>query len=264
MVEEILKIVKIRASLHWGFILRQPIFTAAQPSIKYPSLTSIIGALSYGYAKLMNLPEVTIINNGIYSTAAKLLAKCNWVTYSIKLPSAELGVIETRDINKVSLILGIRRENIYPGSIYLWGIQVHGKVYLPNTPITITIFPKEDSITEIAKASWLMIRLGARESPISVDEVRILSLRDTVSERIKTKFIFPSELAVKVHGLYDEVELPYPNMEWWSLGAVKDPRKYLRKFIIPKEEVNVELKKGYSQLYVDGEGDYYIVPVRTW
>jgi len=257
------KVVKVRARFHWGFILRQPLYTAAQPSTKYPALTSIIGALSYGLTKIKTLPETMMSASDIYSASIEFLKLCSWITYSLELPSPFIGVVETRDINRILTILGIRRQNIYPGSPYLWAIQSHGKIYLPGTSIEISIFTNEEALDTVTKSAWLMVRLGSRESPISIDEVKTLDVKETDGKEVVTRFMTPSELIKVVKGLYDEIDLPYPSVDWYNLTKVKDPREYLRKFVIPKEPIKVMIKQG-SRILVDDEDDYYVIPVKAW
>lgn len=258
-----MKVVKVRARFHWGFVLRQPLYTATQPSTKYPALTSIIGALSYGLTKLKALPETVVSASDIYSTSIEFLKLCSWITYSLELPSPIMGVFETRDINRILTVLGIRRQNIYPGSPYLWAIQSHGKIYLPGAPIEVSIFTDEEALDMVTKSAWLMVRLGSRESPISIDEVKMLNVKETTEKEVVTRFITPSELVKVIKGIYDEIDLPYPNIDWYNLTKIKDPRKYLRKFVIPREPIKVKVEQG-SRVIVDDENDYYVIPVKTW
>jgi len=264
-MSNVLRAIKARIKFHWGFILRQPLYTAVQPSTKYPTLTSIIGALSYGLSKVKALPEVSVIDNHLYSTAIEFLKLSTWITYALHLPSPELGVVETRDINKVVLSLGIRRENIFPGSRFIWGIQAHGKVYLPGVDMDICVFTRNEYADIVFKASWLLSRLGSKESLVSVINVRILDVKEISMKNVKTRFITLSDTVEKVlEGIYDEVNMPCPCTEWWKLGVVKNPSRFLRKFLVPRTCIKVQVKEHKAHIFMDEEGDHYIVPAVSW
>jgi len=266
-----MRVVKVKLEFHWGFISRRPTFTAAQPSTVYPTLTSLIGALAYGLAKLKGVPEVLSkfmpmqkgkkAISSYYSSAVRALDYCSWATYRIDSDlEPNLGLVETMDLSKVSLVLGIRRMHIYPGSPYLWGIQPHDKVYAPILKLTVTYFPKRpEVVNELKSASWLITRVGSRESIVSVNDVWSVDANVVAAKEVLTKYTFPEEVIEFIKGRYFMTGLFVPSEEWFNLMAVKDVSKHTTDFIIPLELVKVKISPR-ALVIVDEEGDTYVLP----
>ena len=266
-----MRAVKVKLEFHWGFISRRPTFTAAQPSTVYPTLTSLIGALAYGLAKLKGVPEVLPkfmpvrkgkrVNLSYYSSAIRVLDYCSWVTYRIDSDlEPNLGLVETMDLSKVSLVLGIRRGNIYPGSPYLWGVQPHGKVYAPTLKLTVTYFPRRpEAVNELKSASWLITRVGSRESVVSVNDVRLVDANIVDIKEVSTKYTLPRETIEFVNGRHLITGLFVPSEEWFNLMTVKDVSKHITDFVIPLELVKVKISPR-ALVIIDEEGDAYVLP----
>ena len=266
-----MRVVKVKLEFHWGFISRRPTFTAAQPSTVYPTLTSLMGALAYGLAKLKGIPEVLprsipIQRRGrtsllYYSSAIQVLDYCSWATYRIDSDlEPNLGLVETMDISKVSLVLGIRRGNIYPGSPYLWGVQPHGKVYAPTLKLTVAYFPNRlKDVNDLESASWLITRVGSRESIVSVRDVWLVNANIIEVKEVSTKYVLPKEVVESINGRHLITDLFVPSKEWFNLMTVKDISKYTMDFVVPLELIRVKVSPK-ALVIVDEENDIYVLP----
>lgn len=272
-----MKVVKAKLKFHWGFISRWPAYTAAQPSTLYLTPTSLLGALAYGLAKLKGLPEVVRVEVGrgsrrrrgrrakvpvhFYSSAVRALEYCSWVTYRVESElEPNLGLVETMDLSKVSLVLGVRRGNIYPGSPYLWGVQPHGKVYSPSLEVTVAYFAARDDVTsDVERAAWLITRVGSRESVVSVQDVRVVGARPASAEEVETAYAFPSSLAERVDGPHAVASLFVPSREWYNLMVVRDVSKHAADFVIPLRPVRVRPSPA-SLIAADEDGEAYVLP----
>jgi len=253
-----LSVISAIMEFHWGFSVTLPLYTASQPSYKVPPLTTLLGALAYPALRLSQ-PELLVAGDLIESSVSKLLDKIIWVTGRF-LNVNPRAMIEVRDLVRIITTLGIRTQNIYPGSLLLWAVQTRGKIYAPGArfeSIYITHSQDRDAVERWATGIW---RLGPREVPVSVVDVRVYNGEVVEPDTITTLFVTPRYLVTSIdEGDYVEENLPELMREWYSI-KVKDPLKLHKRYIIPLTRIKVKIKPEEALVIRDERGEYYIIP----
>ncbi len=256
-----LKAVVVDVELHWGFSSKTPLATAAQPTFKLPPPTTLLGALAY--AINYGGPEVEISGNILRSPVTKLFNYIPWITMRTIHPDNPGLLVETLDINRVSLVLGIRAQNIKE-PLDIWGIQPHGKIVFPCMEIEAIYFVKSDRVEEVARAAWGIVRIGTRESLASVRSVEVRSLRMISIAEIEIIHVTPLNLISTISGElgknYIEVDLPRYDQRWFEYSLTKNPYELLTRYIVPITKLRVKPSTSAAVLS-DDRGTNYIVPI---
>ncbi len=255
------RIVHVEVELHWGYSIKEPLYTASQPTYKLPPQTTVVGALAYPYAYINRLPENIVDGDKLYSTTVRLASMIRWV--SIRNTMAPLGPIETMDINRLILVLGIRRAHIYPGSRFLWGVQPIGKIYSPSWKLEIMILPEKERVNGIARLAYSIVRLGCRESLVSVDRVEVVDANVSRQEFVSTSYYFPRRLAREISGNYMVTHMPTLTSEFYRLAHITDPRRFIEEYIIPRDPVgriDVRLAEDAIAILNPVNNDHVIIP----
>jgi CRISPR-associated protein Cas5a/b/c len=245
------KAVRATIVFHWGYSIKHPMYSASQPALKFPPPTTLIGALSYPYTRV-NGPEVESKSGQLYSSSIRLLDHVLWACYKIVDFDPRM-LVETRDIIRALIVPYVRSEHVYPGSKFLWAIQVHGKVCAPALKLDTVFIVDDDSAETVSQYAWGIARVGSKESIVSVESVSVLDIEtEEKSDVVSTSFCFPKELAQNIKGGYVEEMMPAPSREWFMLGTIRDVSKYMQAFAIPIEKVEVSLSSTATALYVKG------------
>ena len=238
-----MKVVRVLVRFHWGYSIRYPLFSASQPAFRHVTPTALIGALAYTISR-GRVGELSVADSSLYSRVAYYLDEVLWVTFRYVDIDPRM-LIETRDLTRVLIVPYIRSDHVYPGSQYIWAVQTHGKIYAPNVSLEVLYVVKEDRAEEIAKAAWGIVRVGSKESIVSVDNVEMLDLTIVKGkDKADTLFSFPRSLAVPIGGLFTVSRLPIPVKEWYALGRVRDVQVWLEDFVIPVDHVEAKIVDG--------------------
>ncbi len=244
------KAVKASIVFHWGYSIKHPMYSASQPALKFPPPTALIGALSYPYIRTSG-SEVNSVGNQLYSSSVAILDRILWTCY--KVVNIHPGIlVESRDIVRVSIAPYIRSEHVYPGSKFLWAIQVHGKICAPTLKLDTVFIVRSESAKDLSHFAWGIVRVGSRESIVSVESVDIFDVETEKSNVVSTSFCFPKRLAQSISGGYVEELLPTLSREWFMLRVIRDVSAYMQTYIIPVEKVEASLSSEAAALYVKG------------
>ncbi len=263
-----LKAVVVDVELHWGFSSKIPLATAAQPTFKLPPPTTLLGALAY--AINYGGPEVEISGNVLKSPAARLFNYIPWITLRTIYPDNPGLLVETLDVNRISLVLGIRAENIAKNPArYFWGVQPHGKIVFPCMEIEVVYLVKNDRVEEIARAAWGIVRIGTRESLASVKgvevrDLKIIDINELKEKKVRIAHATPLNLINTIHGEpgknYVEIDLPKYNQRWFEYSLTKNPFELITRYIVPIKELEIEPSSSGAVL-IDTRNVNYIVPI---
>jgi len=234
------KIVKVLLELHWGYSIKHPIYSASQPSFRFPPPTTLIGALAYTIASRENRSEILIDKNNLYSYTAKILIDVPWATYRFLNIDPSL-LTETRDLVRVSIAPYVRRDNIYPGSPYIWAVQTHGKMYIPLLLIEAIYVVKDSAVNNILRYAWGITRIGTKESIASVKSVEILDTYIVSDTIVETVYSFPKSLAEPIDRDYIVSRLPIIDREWYCIGTVRNIDMFLEDYVIPRTMVRARI-----------------------
>jgi len=250
------KALRVIIEFHWGYSIKYPMFSASQPSFKFPPPTTLLGALSASLVYCEEATEVFADGDRLYSYAAKILDVAPWVTFRFT-GIEDLGfLLETRDLTRTLIAQYVRSDNVYPLSPYVWAVQTHGKIYAPTIALDVVYLAREEATKRIARCAWGITRVGTKESIVSVRSIDILDVKLATGETVETQYSFNRALAEPIAGEYVTSRLPVPDREWFRLGEVRDPSRFMDEFVIPKpgSPVKARVKNGGVALEVEGVG----------
>ncbi len=235
---EKLSAISLNVKFHWGYSVKEPLFTASQPAFRVPPPPTLIGALSYPMF-VRKMAEVKAERDE--SRAADVLKLCPWATCRFLDLDPSL-LIETTDVNRVNLSLGVRSAHLYPQSPNLWGVQPHGKIYAPGATMELIYFTYDPELVE--KCAWGIVRIGTKESLVSVESVEVRDLFPCDSEEIKIHHLTPVDIIDinSVKGNYIILKLPELKNKWYEFGIRgRNPLEYIRRYLLPLNSVKVRL-----------------------
>lgn len=251
------KVLRVVLELHWGYSVKHPLFSAAQPSFRFLPPTSLIGSLAFAVASREGWVEVLVDGSDLYSYTAKLMDDIPWVAYRF-LNIDPVYVIETRDLVRTLVAMYVRKNHVYPGSPYLWAVQAHGKIYVPSILIEVLYVIRDGTADKLFKYAWGITRVGTKESLASVKSVELLSAEIEDSTTVSTAFSFARSLAEPVEGNYMVARLPIPDREWYRLSVIRDPSPFLDEHILPRTVVKAKVTERGATLRVGGVGTMII------
>lgn len=165
-------LLRLRPS--WGYSVKVPNTSASQPSLSLPPPTTLVGAVAYGVLKLQGRDQETEISGGRLTNFAEKL----WSATVYSGASLNGFGAPIMDISKYIIRIYQRKANRDRPEYQLGAIPT-GKVYVTGEIRALLGFHEErlSKIVEkfdevLPKASYLVTRLGAKESIVSVEEVK--------------------------------------------------------------------------------------------
>lgn len=230
---------KVFLRLHWGFSVSYPSTSKAKPSFYLPPPTTLIGALSYGKYRGVDLIKVN-------KNATTPLSEFKVKYATARIADGYYGTY-TEDVIR-NAILYFQRPERRLDVKYRWGVIPTGRVYLPNGKLIVVYLTDELDRSELEKLSWSINRLGSKESLVSVEDVKVGEAKKVTNAKVKTKYYFKMGPKI-VHGTY-VVQYFYDEVTW---GSPAELHPYILPIItmpIGVTEVEVEAKEAYN---VDGE-----------
>ena len=173
--------LKIGLDLHWGYAIRHILYSKTRDSYLLPPPTTIIGALSYGYARVLGLPEELYGEKSV-STAERLRERVVSVNVKINAPLHHYS-----DLNRIWWFRVKERKAKFD-SVAL------GKVYTaPHKGPSIEavlLFEKSVSVRDLIKAAYSISRLGCKEGVVSVRYVKYGYAEPFNAEVAETRYSF--------------------------------------------------------------------------
>jgi len=261
----------VEARIHWGFSVRSFPGSAAQQSHIIPPPTTILGAVAYGLTSAgLIRGEVYERDGSVYSSAARVVEEF-WPVYATA-GFKDIPVAPPRSLQMIK----------YLSAFYRAWADVEEKarsLALPElrSPIGIGYTAAPASVIRIALvagkripsgALWSIVRLGSRESLVSVLDVAAAEAEPSEpTKEVSTGFAFPAHVVapggILGVGFVREV-IPFPVTidEWLWIYSVtaKLGGPPLREVIVPiGEPVRVDGSK-LSALVVPAGADRIIVP----
>lgn len=210
-----MKIVHFTVTCHWGYTIKVPSASKAQPCVKLPPPSSIIGAICMPLARRRELGEVIYDGNNAASTVAIFADMFKAAGARIRDSSSYW-----EDINR-SLILQFQQPARRAKFNFMFGAIPTGKIYAPNVKIDLALLVEESIAKEKLGDSWEkeiqlasleVSRLGSKESIVSPSDVAIDAANPTKS-KVETSYYFPIDAA---NPIGDSLEQPYHHEEFWE------------------------------------------------
>ena len=248
-----MKALKVTLEVHWGLSINYFFGTKSRPPLRVIPPTTLIGALAYPIARMMNFPEVI---NG-QSSAEKIKKMIKGVYYTIE---EEYDPFIPYGENTKLVFYKVREKMIKTDAAPL------PRLY-STIPVTITIIYliDEEKAREILGDEWekillvsaaSMIRLGARESIISVYSVGLhdARIRENTNGFIRTRYTIPldSVKPMKISGNYRVAKI----IDWrrTSIGDyVNKPTTLIAQPIPGPTGSEVTIEEPITYIDVDGE-----------
>ena len=257
-----LLVVKAVVEFHWGYSIKRPAFSAAQPALLVPPPTTLLGALAKAAASLKGWPEAFAAAPGgaLYSSAARILELVPWAALALRderFVSPLLGIFETRDITRALIAPYLRRANVRPDSPFLFAVQPHGKVYAPSMRADVLFLARSREVGEWALG---LQSLGSKEGVVSTLDVEVAEARPRgASGAVETSYYFPSRLRRLASGSAAREVLSMPSREYYRLGEVRDVASESEEFVVPLGRVAVTPSPD-AAVIEDPSGEAVLVP----
>jgi len=184
--------VKVLMKLSWGFTGRKLFSSKSRESYIVPPPTTLIGALSYGYARLNKIPE----EDGGLSSAERIRKLIYSVHEKINAPVAQYA-----DISKIWFVSipHTKRAERRPTAKY--DAVAVGKAYKgvsrgePDFEV-LYIAREQDHAKVIASSAHSIIRVGGSYGLISVEDVEYGSLSCVSESEASTLYSFWEDLVL--------------------------------------------------------------------
>ena len=209
----------------WGYSIREPNTTALQPALPLPPPTTIVGAVSYGLAKLFDIGETYRDKQGKLKSLAEEMYNAS-VYAGASLAGA--AVIHN-DINRYLMRPFARNANRSKPEYQFAAISA-GKVYINGSIKLLATFDLDKinqiwPISELSsniekdleRAAHYITRIGSKESIVSVTSVKAGKPTMVNDKKICTS-LYQSENAVS---LEDVTECDGSNKKTYTFFVLK-------------------------------------------
>lgn len=276
----VLEALVVRARFLWGFSVKRPSVSKAQPSYSTIPPTTLMGALSAPISMSRGYGEVLQQSDKIYSASHSVLDFV--VTASIAFDEKRRGVptgIYWEDLNRYAIHQFQRAERRSERK-YMFGAIGVGKIYAPHASARIVYVIDADRARRSLGPGWrndLVIyayqitRVGSKESLVAVEDARLSTLKP-VGREFCTSLYQPLEHLERWEIPYNP-DIPYyvkcPGREgvadayvetFWEesfeFGVKPSERLYLvpgTKNPVTSSEIMVRVRQGYQGYEVEGE-----------
>jgi len=192
-----LTVITIDTVFHWGFSIRSVGSSAASLQYLAPSPQTIVGAFAWSLTRFLGIPEVV---NGYSST--RLLIDKNIVLWATA--RLEGSIAPNSDMIRL-LRAPYMREEYRASRDRQFGVSAFGRIYSPMLRTVLALVIDMDAlksfvygygfngdVIEMLKAvASSIIRVGSKESIVSVDNVAIHRATNIRINPIETSFYTP-------------------------------------------------------------------------
>mgnify|MGYP000020468972 CR=1 FL=1 len=210
VISESLYALLVDVELHWGLSINHFLGTKSRPALRVIPPTTLIGALSYPLAKIKKWPE----NIGSLSSADRLRSVLTSVHYSVLLGHsvtyAEVSKVfsyKVRERKVISDAVAVQKIYTKPGTI----LRIY---YIFHDHLARDLGPSWKK--ELRAAGWGIVRIGAKESLVSVKDSRFVDVNLVkVKGFVKTKATVPLDSVKSIKGSFTIEEV----IDWRVSGV---------------------------------------------
>lgn len=282
----------VRARFLWGFSIKRPLTSKAQPSYSTIPPTTLIGALSLPIAVSRGYGEVFQRDGKrIYSSSHKILDFVIAASSAFEERNGRAPVgIYWEDLNRYA-IHQFQRAERRALKEYMFGAIDIGKIYAPEGVVKIVYIIDSGRAQQLLGSRWRsdllryayqITRIGSRESLVTIVDAKLAELRP-VDREFCTALYQPLDYLERFKSPYNP-DIPYYDQ---CLDREKVPEAYIETFweasfefgvsareklyLVPGTrnpvtpgEIRVRAKQGYLGYSVEGEKDLVIaLPSRS-
>ena len=190
-------LLRVELTLTWGFSIRAPETSAAQPALPLPPPSTLIGMLARGLASVGDWPELT---DG--ASSAIRVARIVRSAHLGLLPGQRLSGIWS-DLSRVSATPYLRPEHRLRPEMR-FGVHAVGRVYAPDCRMKICYVIHNDSARDLLGNRWqenlcqgafVMRAIGSKEGLLSVRKVGLeaaIIAENQEGQALSSIYYFPS------------------------------------------------------------------------
>ena len=208
---EDLEALVVRVRFLWGFSIRRPSVSKAQPSYSTIPPTTLIGALSAPIAVSKKYGEVVARGKSIYSasTIAMDFVAAASLTFEERRGRAPVGIY-WEDLNRYAIHQFQRRERRAKRESMFGAIGV-GKIYAPDAIAKIVYIldtAKARSVlgdtwrSDLIRYAYQITRIGSKESLVAVEDARLARVKP-VGREFCTSLYQPLEYLERLESPYN-------------------------------------------------------------
>jgi CRISPR-associated protein Cas5a/b/c len=224
----------VEGIFHWGFSVRYITESAGSQQYPVPPPSTLIGALAYGLSAVKGLPEFDYIQERrgekLVSGAYRLRKAVLWATFSFT--SGNTAAVEYSDfIRSFRLIYQRGTRHTWDQKDMWFAVSASGKVYACNSAFkALYLFNSDElqnlriKLEDLIHASFSIVRIGSRESLVSIKKVTPSSSIEEVKAPLETEYYFPLKLANSSNvNNYSVAVLPKLSDALWEVRPMQPP-----------------------------------------
>ncbi|MEW9492540.1 MAG: type I-A CRISPR-associated protein Cas5a [Candidatus Aramenus sulfurataquae] len=234
---------RVLLKLHWGFSVSVPSASKAKASFLLPPPTTLKGALSFAKYR------------GVDSLKGGSPAKEFEGVFAFARFSDSTLASYTEDVVR-NVVLLFLREKYKKEKEHWYNIIPTGKVISPSGELLVVYVTDKISEDDLERMAWSIIRIGSKESLVSVESVEVGKAKEVKGVKVKTKYYFPA--TAKVLPDYSPLVIYADFWEGgYDFGKEGKIVRYaipLQKFPIKSVEVEVEAQRAFEV-----GGEYVVV-----
>ncbi len=186
--EKYVVLLKVRTPA--GISVYHPLATTTAPSYPLPPPTTLVGALAYPYLRITSSKEIIEDSEDSYSPTMLILDKVLYATAGAE------GWVPTRDVERVYQLV-YQRKDRWDSVDLAYTIGVRGITHYPDNKLYVLYILKD---RELAKYAYGIIRIGRKESLVSIEDAVVKELHETLKAvgkgTFETYFYLPEEIAI--------------------------------------------------------------------
>lgn len=234
-------LVKLKAP--HGVSVYYPQASTTAPAYPLPPPTTLVGALAYPYLrKTMNI-EVEVVGGKLYSPARRLLSKVLYASAGAE------GYSISRDAERLFQAIYLRK-GYWGRTEMLYTVGVRGVTHYLDDDLYL-LYVVSDRL--LADYAYGIVRLGRKESLVTVEEVYVERLEDVVKSvgrgSFTTFFYYPTRVAV--HCPDDRAyAIHMPKLSEANFTSTRLPEA--EEFCVPRGKVSSELREGGALILISG------------
>ena len=196
-----LHLLRIHVELSWGYSVKVPSTSAAEPSLLMPPPTTLIGAFAKGLSYVLGDRVECLVDSGRLASYA--------VKASSFIASAHAGfksrqaLTSWSDLTRSYAVPYLQTQYRTPKDKAMWfGVHALGKVYAPSMKVSLAYVVNASKAKAVLgsewrgllmKSSFCLSSLGSKEGMVSVDDADLSPLREVSGNVVETLYYAPLE-----------------------------------------------------------------------
>ena len=248
----ILSVIRVYGEFFTGFSVIYPSQTSAPTPLPLPPPTTLVGALSASIARVRKEPETTFENGSLASRAVELLDVVKYATFGIKDGYA----IPFQDLSRYLMAPYQHRPHLHFSAL------AFGRVSATSLKFSILYFVNTEDPSALARMAWGILALGNKESLVSIEDVKVLSVEVVNIDEGETIYYTPSKIATPLASCKATYMWPLTPEAYKARGAA------LEEWLIPIDPLSfvggaMRVRRNDKGIFVKVGEDLVLIPKRV-